>query len=72
MPSLSGAPGCDSCLLLRQKVVELEVRLANLYQIKLDEQFIDSIVSVWVTPRAVVRSRVHPVLCVCVCVYLCG
>lgn len=46
MPSLSGAPGCDSCLLLRQKVVELEVRLANLYQIKLDEQFIDSIVSV--------------------------
>ena len=46
MPTLSGAPGCDSCLLLRQNVVELEVRLTNLYQIKMDEQFIDSIVSV--------------------------
>ena len=55
MPSLSGAPGCDSCLLLRQKVVELEVRLANLYQIKLDEQFIDSIVSVG-PPRSYIHT----------------
>ena len=46
MSPLSGAPGCDFCLLLRQKVVELEVRLADLYQIKLEEQFNDSIVSV--------------------------
>src|SRR4029434_8104519 len=55
MPPLSGAPGCDSCLLLRQKVVELEVRLANLYQIKLDEQFIDSIVSVG-PPRSYIHT----------------
>ena len=55
MPSLSGAPGCDSCLLLRQKVVELEVRLADLYQIKLEEQIIDSIVSVG-PPRSYIHT----------------
>ncbi|XP_039664897.1 uncharacterized protein LOC120564180 [Perca fluviatilis] len=44
MPSLSCSPGCDSCLLFSQKIVELEARISTLHQIKASEQFLDTII----------------------------
>lgn len=44
MPPLSCSPGCDSCLLFSQKIVELEARISTLHQIKASEEFLDSII----------------------------
>ncbi|KAG5261974.1 hypothetical protein AALO_G00290680 [Alosa alosa] len=55
MPPLSCAPGCDSCVHLSEKIVELEARIATLHQIEKDEQFLDTILS----PEPWRRSKHH-------------
>ena len=45
MPPLTSPSGCDSCLCLTQKISELEGKIAVLYQIKDDEQLLDSLVT---------------------------
>ncbi|KAJ8356584.1 hypothetical protein SKAU_G00193780 [Synaphobranchus kaupii] len=43
MSSLTSPPDCSGCLRLSQKIAELESRVSNLYQIKRDEQLLDSL-----------------------------
>uniref|UniRef100_A0A667Z3U5 SGNH hydrolase-type esterase domain-containing protein n=1 Tax=Myripristis murdjan TaxID=586833 RepID=A0A667Z3U5_9TELE len=43
MPPLT-SPGCDGCLRLTQRISELEGRMSTLYQLREEEQIIDSMV----------------------------
>ncbi|KAG9260322.1 hypothetical protein AMEX_G26567 [Astyanax mexicanus] len=45
MASLSSPSGCSSCLWLSQKIAELEGRISVLYQIKDDEDLLDSMLA---------------------------
>ena len=45
MPPLSSPAGCDGCARLSQKISELEGRISVLYQIKDDEDLLDSLLA---------------------------
>ncbi|KAI9547175.1 hypothetical protein NQZ68_019996 [Dissostichus eleginoides] len=45
MPPLTPPSGCGGCLRISQKISELEGRISMLYQIRYDEQILDSLVT---------------------------
>ncbi|KAK1901178.1 Frizzled-1 [Dissostichus eleginoides] len=46
MPPLTSPSGCGGCLRMSQKISELEGRISMLYQIRDDEQILDSLVTI--------------------------
>lgn len=60
MPSLSSPPESPYCVCMSQKITELQGRLSLLYQIKEDEQFIDSLVTNITNVMAGVENSTGP------------